>query len=224
MTSVVNRPHPAGPFMASARPLSFMTTHVRARRGRTRRLPACVLALGTSLLLAAPRAQAAELDGIQMPNQAYVDDTRLALNGLALRTATMLNLHVYVVGLYLTQPSHDADAIIASSTPKLLRFVFKRDVDVDKVRDSWRKSLERNCQAPCSLPEAEVAQFLSRVPAMHAGDVVEVLFTAQGVTFSVNGHPLGEVTDPTLCRVILLGYIGPDASPRLVRDAILGLR
>ncbi|WP_459675733.1 chalcone isomerase family protein [Acidisoma sp. 7E03] len=181
-----------------------------------------VLALAAAC---APRpATAAELDGIQMPNQTYVDDTRLTLNGLALRTATMLNLHVYVVGLYLTQPNHDADAIIASPAPKLLRFVFKRDVDEDKVRGTWRKSLERNCQAPCSLPAAEVAQFLSRVPAMHAGDVVEVLFTQRGVDFTVNGRSLGEVTDPTLCRVILLGYIGPDASPRLVRDAILGLR
>lgn len=202
-------------------PARFVPPAAARRPSRLRALPLLLLACGC---LGGTAARAAELDGVQMPNHQEVDDTRLALNGLALRTATLLNLHVYVVGLYLAQPSHDAEAILTSPAPKLLRFVFKRDVDAEKARSSWRHSLERNCVAPCRLPTAEVAQFLSQVPAMRAGDVVDVLFTGEDVTFSVNGRKIGEVTDPTLSRVILLGYIGPNASPPLVRDAILGLR
>jgi hypothetical protein len=173
--------------------------------------------------LATGGARAAELAGVQMPNYKTMDGTQLTLNGLALRTVSLLHLRVYVVGLYLSRPSHDGQAILESPQVKLLRFVFLRDIDATKARQSWRKSLARNCQAPCSLPPDEVAQFLSRVPAMREGDIAEVLFARAGVDFAVNGHSLGGVTDPTFARVILLGFVGPNASPAAVREGILGL-
>jgi hypothetical protein len=181
------------------------------------------LLLAFVLCLTTGAARAAELAGVQMPNYKTVDGTRLTLNGLALRTVSLLHLRVYVVGLYLNRPSHDAQTIIESPQVKLLRFVFLRDVDAAKARQSWRKSLARNCQAPCSLPPDEVAQFLSRVPAMHKGDIADVLFTPTGVDFAVNGHSLGWVTDPTFARVILMGFVGPHTSPAAVREGILGL-
>jgi hypothetical protein len=168
-------------------------------------------------------ARAAELAGVQMPNQMTVDNAQLTLNGLALRTASLLHFHVYVVGLYLDRPSQDPQAIIESPQVKLLHFVFLRDVDATKSRRSWQKSLARNCQAPCSLSPSEVAQFLSHVPAMRKGDTADVLFTPRGVDFAVNGHSLGWVTDPTFARVILMGFVGPQASPTGVRQGILGL-
>jgi len=169
-------------------------------------------------------ARAAELSGVRMADSQTVDGAHLTLNGLALRTASLLHLRVYVVGLYLEQPSHDANTIIDSSGTKLLRFVFLRNVDAMKARNSWRKAFVRNCQEPCKLPVTEVAQFLSRVPAMHKGDIADVLFDARGIDFRVNGRSLGEVTDSNFAHVILLCYVGPHATPAAVKDGVLGLR
>jgi Chalcone isomerase-like len=76
-------------------------------------------------------ASAAELDGVVMPDTHDVAGYHLTLNGLALRTYSVLRVHVYVAGLYLERRSSDGDAILNSSQPKLLRFVFLRDVDAE---------------------------------------------------------------------------------------------
>ncbi|MCB8881799.1 chalcone isomerase family protein [Acidisoma cellulosilytica] len=183
------------------------------------RMSACA----AGLFLGLPSAHAAELAGVQMPDHKVVEGVPLTLNGMALRTYSVLNIHIFVAGLFLSQPSHDAAAIMASPEPKLLRFVFVHDVDIEKSRNSWKKSLATNCEAPCHLPSDEVAKFLASVPAMSKGDTVDLLFNQQGVDFTVNGRSLGQVTDPLLTHVILRGYIGPDATPPSVRDGILGL-
>jgi len=48
----------------------------------------------------------------------------LVLNGLGLRQATMMKVNVYVAALYVAQRSADANAILASNTPKDLIFQF----------------------------------------------------------------------------------------------------
>ncbi|HTI00689.1 MAG TPA: chalcone isomerase family protein [Acidisoma sp.] len=169
-------------------------------------------------------ARAAELDGITMPDHMVVDGTPLILNGMALRTASLLRVRVYVVGLYLQQPGHDTERIVGSSQVKLLHFVFLHDVSAAKARASWRNSLARNCPAPCRLRPDEVAQFLASIPAMRAGYTADVLFVPRRVDFIVNGRSLGQVTDPIFARVILLCYIGPQAKPAAVRNGVLGLR
>lgn len=168
-------------------------------------------------------AHAAELAGVQIPDHQTVNGVPLTLNGLALRTYSVLNIHIFVEALFLHQPTHDSQAIMESPEPKLIRFVFLHDVDAEKARNSWQKSLASNCIAPCHLPTNEVSEFLASIPAMNKGDVADIVVTQQGITFTVNGRDLGEVTDPTFARVILSGYVGPNASPAGVRDGILGL-
>ncbi|MCB8876867.1 chalcone isomerase family protein [Acidisoma silvae] len=167
-------------------------------------------------------ACAAQLNGVTFPDRVSAGSAELTLNGVALRTASVLRVPVYVAGLYLEHPSHDADFVVTSSQVKLLRFVFLRDVGQPKVRKTWQRSLAESCVSPCYLSPNDVAQFLGRVPAMHKGDVADVLFTPHGADFTVNSRDLGWVTDPNFARVILLSYIGPAASSPAVRKGILG--
>jgi len=178
--------------------------------------------LAVSLSLTSLAARAAVLAGVDLPDHLTAAGVELTLNGAALRTATIFRLPVYVAGLYLKQPTHDAQQIVASPQPKLLRFVFLRNIGVDKVRNAWRQSLDRNCTTPCQLPDGEVSEFINRLPAVKTGETADVVFTPQGVDFAVNGHSLGWVTDPVFVRVILLGYVGPHASSPSVRNGILG--
>ena len=77
------------------------------------------LLLFTSTAMAA----AAELDGVVMPDKQDVAGYHLVLNGLGLRTYSILRVHIYVAGLYLERRTIDPNAILSSSQPKLLRFL-----------------------------------------------------------------------------------------------------
>ena len=74
-------------------------------------------------------AAAAELDGVVMPDKQDIAGHHLVLNGLGLRTYSLLRVHIYVAGLYLERRTTDPAAILVSNQPKMLRFVFLRDVE-----------------------------------------------------------------------------------------------
>src|SRR6195952_5585746 len=99
----------------------------------------------------ATMAAAAELDGVVMPDKQDIASHHLVLNGLGLRTYSLLRVHIYVAGLYLERRSTDPNTILVSSQPKMLRFVFLHDVSAEDARNSWREALDRNCPAPCRL-------------------------------------------------------------------------
>jgi hypothetical protein len=167
-------------------------------------------------------ARAAELDGVVMPDTQDVAGHHLVLNGLGLRTYSILRVHIYVAGLYLERRSADPNVILSSSQLKLLRFVFVRDVDAEDARQSWREALERNCAAPCRLPANSVARFLAAIPSIHKGDTNTLLFTARGVEFFINGRSVGQITNPDFKQVILSTFIGPRPTSAEVREGLLG--
>ena len=57
--------------------------------------------------------QAATLDGVTFPDIYPVNGQSLVLNGLGLRTLTILNVRVYAAGLYLAQRNHDRSCLWA---------------------------------------------------------------------------------------------------------------
>jgi hypothetical protein len=174
------------------------------------------------LLSVSTVAVAAELDGVRMPDTQDVAGVHLILNGLALRTYSVLHIHIYVAGLYLERRSSDPDAILSSNRPKLLRFVFVRDVDVEDVRKSWRESLKKSCHAPCHLSAEMTARFLAALPSIHKGDTVIFLFTIQGLEVFINGRLVGQIPDPDFVKVILASFIGPNPTSADVKRELLG--
>jgi hypothetical protein len=168
-------------------------------------------------------AQVAELDGVQLPVTARADGKTLHLNGVGLRTYSILGIHIYVAGLYLEHPSTDADAVMRSPETKLLKIRFVRNVGAEAARNAWRTGLQNNCRAPCQLDPQDVARFLAEIPAMHAGERYSFLFTRQGATIRADGIPLGTITKPQFAMAMLATFLGPaPASPRLKAELLQG--
>jgi Chalcone isomerase-like len=187
------------------------------------------IALQSALLVAALLspvpclAATAELDGVKLPGTASVDGKTLHLNGIGLRTYSILGIHIYVAGLYLEHPNTNAEAIMRSPETKLMKIRFVRNVGADAARDAWRSALEANCLAPCRLDPDDVARFLALVPAMHAGDRYSILFTGRGATVTADGAPLGTITKPQFAAAVLATFIGArPASPRLKAALLQG--
>jgi hypothetical protein len=168
-------------------------------------------------------AGAAEVDGVQLPNTLQANGKTLQLNGVGLRTYSILGIHIYVAGLYLEHPSTDADAILRSRDTKLLIVRFERNVSAESSRDAWRTGLNNNCQAPCRLDPADVANFLAGVPAMHAGESYSILFTADGATVTADGNPVGAISKRPFARAMLATFLGrAPASLKLKEELLQG--
>lgn len=169
-------------------------------------------------------ARAADLDGVSMPDTRMVDGTEMRLNGIGLRTFSILGIPVYVAGLYLERRSEDADTILHSQERKFLDIRFLRDVDAEDARKAWQDGFEQNCRLPCYLGPREVQRFLAGVPPLHKGDETTLLFTSKGVDIELNGRPIGDIADPQFGETMLATFIGPEPpTPRLKRE-LLGLR
>jgi len=168
-------------------------------------------------------AGTADLDGVEMPQIARADEKILHLNGIGLRTYSILGIHIYVAALYLEHPSTDADAIMQSPETKLLEIRFVRDVGADAARRAWRTGLENNCRAPCQLDPDDVAHFLALVPNMHKGERYSILFSGVGATVSADGTMLATIAKPQFAAAMLATFLGPaPASPRLKAELLQG--
>ena len=185
------------------------------------RLLCCLLGLTP---FAVNGARAAELDGVVLPDMSAVGSTPLRLNGVGLRTYSILRIHIYVAGLYLQQPTHDPAAILNSPQDKLLVFHFVHDVDAADARKSWQEGFADNCIAPCHIEAADEARFLAAVPAFRAGDYSTMAFAAGRLTIAINGHFVGAISNPGFERAILLTLIGPRPPSAALKRGLLGGR
>lgn len=172
--------------------------------------------------LTASAAGAAELGGVTMPDSVTLAGATLRLNGIGLRTYSLLHIEIYIAGLYLQNPTRDADAILNSPEKKLLVFHFLRDVDAEEARKSWSEGFEGNCRLPCRLNQADLQRFLAAVPAVRAGENSTLTFLPGHLTITVDGKLAGTITDPTFARAVLATIIGPDPPTERLKRELLG--
>jgi hypothetical protein len=181
------------------------------------------LVLVVSVIFVWRVAQAAEFDGVQVPDTMQVSGKTLQLNGVGRRTYSFLNIHIYVVSLYLEYPSSDPERIMQSPETKLLVVRFERNISAEDARKSWIEGFQNNCVSPCHLDPTDVEQFLAEVPAMQAGQVFTLVFTRSGATVGVDGRLLGVIPKPQFAAAMLATFLGPKpASPRLKQDLLKG--
>src|SRR3954454_2176344 len=128
------------------------------------------LVLAALALIPVSAAQAEDLDGVAMPEARVADGAPVRLNGIGLRTFSILGIRIYVAGLYLERRSDNPDAILHSPETKLLDVRFLRDVDAEDARKAWQEGIEQNCKVPCSLDPRDMQRFLAAVPSVRKGD------------------------------------------------------
>ena len=187
-----------------------------------------ILAALAALLLSFPgaplsHAWAATLEGVTFPDTYPAGGQTLRLNGLALRTVTVLRVRAYVAGLYLAQPNGDANAILSSPTPKVVLMQYLHDADKARVEAEFREGEQHNCgNGECpKQDETDFERLVAAAPAVKVGDTYTFLITPQNLTFLFNNKPLGTYA-PDLGRLILAGFIGANPPAAEVKAGLLG--
>jgi hypothetical protein len=167
-------------------------------------------------------AGAATLAGVTLQDTYPVEGQNLKMNGIGLRTLYLV--HVYVAALYTAAPSHSAEEILKSTTPKVIRMQFVHSGSKADVEKEYRAGEKNNC-GDGSCDKADAADFerlVAAAPAVAVGDTSTFVFTNTGVTVLANDKPIAVIHNKDLAYHLLEGFIGAHPPSEDLKAHLLG--
>lgn len=178
---------------------------------------ACAAVMSSSAL-------ARTVEGVQLPDQVQVQNTPLTLNGAGLRTKTIFSVKVYVIGLYLTQPTHAAQAAVAPDQPKQIQMVLMRDVDKEKIIEAIQEGFDHNSKQDLPKLKGRLDELARAIPNLKEGN--KLVFTY----LPGKGTLLGGAAKPVIIQgkdfydALLNCWLGRDPVDGDLKNAMLGKR
>lgn len=177
-----------------------------------------------TLLLVCPLAQARDIDGIMIPDTLTLagESQPLILNGAGYRKKFIIK--VYIGALYLTQPSDQAEKILDSSAPRVMRMVFLRDIGQDQFSTAWNESIVPNhTELEMQALRARVEQLSVLIGSVRDKDVLRIEMLANGDTeVWVNDKLRGSIRGVDFQRAVLTAWIGAKPADNGLKRAVLG--
>ncbi len=169
-------------------------------------------------------ARAAEVAGVALDDEVVVAGVPLVLNGAGLRTRLMLK--VYVAGLYVTERTTNADAVINAQQPRRMRLVMKRAVGGETMWESFSQGIRLNASpaevAALAPRLAEVEQAFREIGEVSEGDVVDIDFAADGTgAIRYRGQRKGAIPGADLSRALLKIWLGEKPVQSDLKAALL---
>lgn len=179
-----------------------------------------VLAVLLPGLVALASVRAATLAGVELPDTVMVDGTKLTLNGMGLRQATVLRVKAYVGGLYLEQRTSDADRVIDSRQLKRVTMKFVRDIDRSRLASGWAEELRK---VGGKIPEDRITHFSTLIPDVKSGDRLSFTWRpATGIQVALNDKPSGSEPGDDFARTLFTVWFGPTPGDENLKTGMLG--
>ena len=171
--------------------------------------------------LLAPLAHAGSLADVTMDDEVMVSGKTIQLNGMGLRKK--LWVKVYVGGLYLENPTTDAETAAASKQVKKMVMHFLTNKAKKKKMDSaWDEGFEANAANFASIKD-RVETFKGYFGDMEVGDVVEmVLVPGEGTTVSLNGQTKGTIQGDDFAEALVQVWVGSTPPSEDFKAGVLG--
>ncbi len=168
-------------------------------------------------------AQAATVEGVQLPDSVQLQGERLVLNGAGVREKFFFD--IYVAGLYLPRPQANAHRILEQDQPwRMVMHFLYRKVSREKMAEGWQEGFQANL-APKALQllQPRIDRFKSFFPTLHRGDrVILDHLPGRGVLVTINGRPAGLVEGADFARALLAIWLGDRPVTANLKRALLG--
>lgn len=182
-----------------------------------------LLWIGAIAALGVGMAHGKECKGVSFPDQAQIEGSPLALNGLGLRQATMLKVNVYVGALYLPKTANDANAILGSNMPYQLILQFVRDVGASDISKGWEEGFEKNAKAQLPALKERITTLNGWMVDVKAGQRLTFWFKpGAGVQVNVNGMVKGIISGDDFGKAFLSIWLGPEPPNPEIKVGLLG--
>jgi hypothetical protein len=160
-------------------------------------IPRAVFCCAAALSVAAVPVR--EASGVSMPEVVRGDNNELRLNGMGLRKEKDL-FKVYVVALYLEQPTTDARAAITTDEEKRIVISMLRDLSRDQFVQAVDAAIMRNSSPEMPILRARLDLLENALPAPRKGNVlsftylpgVGTLMRGQGRELTIRGKDFAD--------------------------------
>lgn len=178
------------------------------------------------LLCASMQLSAMELEGVKVEDSVQMDNAALTLNGAGVRSIVFFKM--YVIGLYLAEKQHDAEAIFVDTKPKRIALhVVVGEAGVERFLNGFRKGIEKNhSEAQLAALRERLAAFeqmFSHIKTIKRGDVIAFdWLPVAGTRVSLNGAELGRIAGDDFYRALLSIWIGNKPVTDDLKKALLG--
>jgi Chalcone isomerase-like len=175
-----------------------------------------------SLAPASTRADEA-CGGVRVADKAEALGSALVLNGVGIRRATFLNVHVYVAGLYLEQRTRKVALALQPAASKLIELHFVRDVSRKEMIDAMRGGLEKNAGPQLAAAREHMESFERYLPELHKGMRLSLAFHAgQGLEVRADGKLLGVEHDDRFANLVFQIWLGDHPPDSALKAGLLG--
>ncbi len=146
------------------------------------------------------------------------------LNGQGIHTASIFNVRVYEISLFLEKRSKDPMEILNSPERKLILIKFLRDVGAEQLRSALSDGFLENCTPLCDKLKIHLDQLVSQVPDLKEGDRLEFQFYPSKVILKASAGKYSEVDAPHFGSILLSIWLGADPPSVRLKNEILGLK
>ncbi|MCQ8278380.1 chalcone isomerase family protein [Acetobacteraceae bacterium KSS8] len=193
-------------------------------RAVSRILPAGML-LAACLGSMPNAANAATKAGVTVPDTMQVEGATLVLNGIGVRSFTILHIRGYVGALYLLKKSTDVDTVLDEPNPKVLVIHYVHSGTQAQLNRLYMDSSRTYCAKHACTEANKIAfeQMLATIRPVKPGDYSSFVLTDHGVEVYLDGQKIAVVPDASFGRVILDSDLGTTAPSAELRDGLLGL-
>lgn len=171
---------------------------------------------------------AAELAGLNFSDsisqgvlEANQVPSKLMLNGLGLRKATLFKVKVYVAGLYLESRNQDSKSIINSKQNKRITMKFLRDVGAKKIKNAYVGGFEANNENLNSISR-KIAEFTKSASAIKENDVMTIDFIQDSVITKINDKLISKIKGNDFSKALLRIWLGKKPPNKSLKKGMLG--
>jgi len=170
-------------------------------------------------------AEDMEILGVTFPGEKVVEGKTLKLNGVAYRKALGI-VKVYVTGLYLENPTTDAEAVINSEQVKhLVTHYLTSKATMEKLQEGVLEVMEK-CNPPelVSAHKADIDRYVSWMDKdMAPGLTAESTYVpGKGLMYTYQGTFKGTIPGSEFMKMYYRMSVGENAQKR-IRKGLLGL-
>jgi hypothetical protein len=166
-----------------------------------------------------------EILGVTFPGEKVIEGKTLKLNGVAYRKALVV-VKVFVQGLYLENPTKDADEVINSEQVKyLLTHYLTNKATVKKLQEGVVEAMAK-CNPPevVAANQADLDRYVSWMDKdMAPGLTAESTYVpGKGLMYTYQGVKKGTIAGSEFMKMYYRTSVGEKAQKR-VREGLLGL-
>lgn len=155
------------------------------------------------------------------PQQQHFAGHDLQLNGQGTRSKLFFNL--YNAGLYLSQTSQDAPAILIANQPQALRLeITSGQINSENMEEAVRKGFQQSAGDTIDALQSRINQLIAvfKQP-IKAGDIYDFVYRPQNLIILKNGQQAAAIPGLDFKQAFLGIWLGDQPTQNSLKKALL---